>query len=46
MDEHRPRATDDETPPFLGSWRNLYAGVILILALIIVALAIFSRHFS
>ncbi|HSQ75611.1 MAG TPA: hypothetical protein VLT13_08655 [Bacteroidota bacterium] len=46
MDERAPRTTTDEPPPFLGSWRNLYAGVIFILMLIIIAVYAFSRFFS
>lgn len=46
MDERQLRSADNEPPPFLGSWRNLYAGVIIILMLIIIAVYAFSRFFS
>lgn len=46
MDERQQRGADNEPPPFLGSWRNLYAGVIIILMLIIIAVYAFSRFFS
>lgn len=46
MDVRQPRGTDDEPPPFLGSWRNLYAGVIIILVFIIIGVYAFSRFFS
>lgn len=46
MDERPPRGADNEPPPFLGSWRNLYAGVIILLVVIIIGLYAFSRFFS
>jgi hypothetical protein len=33
----------DEPPPFLGTWRSVYTGVLLYLALLIAILYIFSR---
>ncbi len=37
---------DDQAPPFLNSWRNLYALVLLTLALDISLLYAFTRHFE
>jgi len=34
--------TDDEPPPFGGSWRALYAGVLLLLAACIAGFALLS----
>jgi hypothetical protein len=39
------QATDDR-PPFLGSWRIIYAAVILCLFVAIGLLFLFSRAFS
>jgi hypothetical protein len=36
----------DDPPPFLGSWRRVYAGVLLYLLLLIVLFYIFTRVFS
>jgi hypothetical protein len=36
----------DEPPPFLGSWRRVYAAVLLYLALIIAAFYTFTRAFA
>jgi len=46
MGEFRAPDTDDGPPPFLGSWRNLYIAVLSILALLIIAMYVFSRAFS
>lgn len=50
MDEQRAnrdgRDGADEPPPFGGSWGRLYAGVLLALALIVVAFTVITRHFS
>ncbi len=40
----RPDA--DDTPPILGRWRNLYAIVLLTLALDILLLWLFTRAFA
>jgi hypothetical protein len=37
---------EDDTPPIGGSWRNLYAAVLLTLALLIVLFTIFTRVFA
>jgi hypothetical protein len=36
----------DDKPPIGGSWRNLYAAVLLTLALLIVLFTIFTRAFA
>jgi hypothetical protein len=40
------KTPSDEPPPFLGSWRRVYAAVLLYLALIIAGLYAFSRAFA
>jgi len=41
-----PIPPDTEPPPFLGTWRRVYAAVLLYLACVIVAFYIFTRIFS
>jgi hypothetical protein len=41
-----PREMPDEPPPFLGTWRRLYAGVIVYLALLIALCYAFTRAFA
>jgi hypothetical protein len=36
----------DEPPPFLGSWRRVYAAVLLYLAVVLAGLYIFTRVFE
>jgi hypothetical protein len=36
----------EEPPPFLGTWRRVYAAVVLYLAFLIVLFYIFMRVFS
>jgi hypothetical protein len=36
----------EEPPPFLGSWRRLYAAVIVWLAFLILLFYAFSRRFA
>ena len=38
-------STNDEKPPILGSWRNIYLFVLLNLAAIIILLYFFSEAF-
>jgi hypothetical protein len=45
-DENTGRKGADEPPPFGGSWGRLYAGVLLTLALLVVAFTLLTRHFS
>ena len=37
---------DDESPPFLGKWSNIYALVILVLILDIALLFVFTKAFQ
>jgi hypothetical protein len=47
MTEHRSeRPAADEPPPFLGSWRRVYIGVLLYLASLIGLFYIFTRVFE
>jgi hypothetical protein len=36
----------DDPPPFLGSWRNVYIGILIYLALLIVSFYVFTQAFS
>lgn len=36
----------DEPPPFLGTWRKVYALVLLYLAAVITVFWIFTRYFA
>ena len=35
----------DEPPPFLGTWRRVYLGVLIYLVLIVVAFYLFTRAY-
>jgi len=37
---------DDSAPPFLGSWRNVYLAVLLVLAIDIALLYAFTVRFA
>lgn len=37
---------EEEKPPILKSWRNVYALVIGVLVMIIIALYFFTQHFQ
>jgi hypothetical protein len=37
---------DDEPPPFLGTWKRLYAVILIYLACLIVAFYAFTRAFA
>lgn len=41
-----PRELPDEPPPFLGTWRRVYTGVIVYLAVLIALCYAFTRAFS
>jgi hypothetical protein len=41
--DHASRATDDEPPPILGSWRRIYTVVLCYLAFLILILYLFGR---
>jgi len=36
----------DEPPPFLGTWRRVYAAVLIYLACLIAVFDVFTRMFS
>ncbi|HLI82827.1 MAG TPA: hypothetical protein VKV17_02865 [Bryobacteraceae bacterium] len=40
------REVPDEPPPFLGTWRRVYAGVLLYLAAIIALCYLFSALYT
>jgi hypothetical protein len=42
---NRPQAQPEEPPPVGGSWRNLYAAVLLNLAALVVLFYLFTRAF-
>jgi hypothetical protein len=35
----------DEAPPFLGTWRRVYVGVLIYLAVVIVVFYLFTRAY-
>jgi hypothetical protein len=35
----------DEPPPFLGTWRRVYVGVLIYLVVIVVAFYLFTRAY-
>ncbi|HWB82635.1 MAG TPA: hypothetical protein VG675_00750 [Bryobacteraceae bacterium] len=39
------RDVHDEPPPFLGTWRRVYAAVIVYLCAVIAALYVFTRAY-
>ncbi|MBV9768231.1 MAG: hypothetical protein JOZ32_01560 [Bryobacterales bacterium] len=41
-----PRATEDEPPPILGTWRLIYVFVFCYLAIVILAFYLFARAFD
>jgi hypothetical protein len=41
-----PQGVPDEGPPFLGSWRRVYAAVMVYLFLIIVGFFLFTRAYK
>jgi hypothetical protein len=45
--EHQPdsEASDSESPPFLGTWRNIYVVVLLHLAVWILLLYLFTTWY-
>jgi hypothetical protein len=40
-----PRDVPDEPPPFLGTWRRVYAGVLIYLVLLIAGFYLFTRAY-
>ena len=45
-DETQGRLAREEPPPFGGSWRRLYAAVLLNLAALAALFYLFTRHFG
>ena len=41
-----PRASEDEPPPILGTWRRIYIIVLCYLAFLIAGFYIFTRVFA
>jgi hypothetical protein len=41
-----PETYDNETPPILGTWRNVYIFVLAWLALLIVLFYLFTQYFA
>jgi hypothetical protein len=39
-------STNEEKPPFLGSWRRIYAGLVLYLAAVIALFTWFTRSWN
>lgn len=39
-------STPDEKPPFLGSWRNVYAAVLLLLMLYVIVMGVLTRVYA
>ena len=39
-------STPDQKPPFLGSWRNVYIAVLLLLALYMVVMGALTRVYA
>ena len=42
----RTESTPEQKPPFLGSWRNVYLAVLLLLALYVVVMEILTRVYA
>jgi hypothetical protein len=43
--DHKTPQADDEPPPFLGTWRRIYAFVLIHLALWILVFYFFTERF-
>ena len=41
-----PEKREEEPPPFLGSWRNIYAAIALYLVALIALFTLFTRSFN
>lgn len=46
MREPEPESKGEDPPPIGGSWRNLYAAVVLNLALLVLLFYAFTKAFS
>ena len=42
----RTESTPEPKPPFLGSWRNVYLAVLLLLALYVVVMEMLTRVYA
>lgn len=40
-----PRDVPDEPPPFLGTWKRVYTGVLIYLVAIVAVFYAFTRHY-
>jgi hypothetical protein len=40
-----PRDVPDEPPPFLGTWRRVYLGVLVYLAAVVAAFYLFTQSY-
>jgi hypothetical protein len=45
MPPPQPQPVPDEAPPFLGTWRRVYAAVLVYLAAVIVVFYLFTRAY-
>ena len=45
-DETTKRSTREEPPPVGGTWQNLYAAVLINLAVLVVLFYLFTRYFG
>ena len=43
---HGTEKREEEPPPFLGSWRNIYAAIALYLVALIALFTLFTRSFN
>ena len=46
LPEHMRSVDAEEPPPFLGTWRRVYIGVVCYLAAVISIFYVFSRAFA
>lgn len=46
MSQQNQEITNDESPPILGSWRNIYAVVLVLHVLLIVLFYLFSTAYA
>ena len=45
-EDHGPHVTEEEPPPFLGTWRRVYIFVVCYLAFLIAVFFLFARIFN
>jgi hypothetical protein len=46
MSQENPNAPDDESPPLLGSWRNIYIFVLVLHVILIISFYFFSQAYA